>query len=82
MKKTGFLCTSITAGMSALFCGLAGSALAAGFALNEQSASDMGVAFAGGAASGEDASTVFYNPAAMVLISGTQLSVGIHGVMP
>jgi len=83
MKKTGFLCRSATAAvLGALFCGLTGDALAAGFALNEQSGSAMGVAFAGSAASGEDASTVFYNPAAMVLISGTQLSLGVHGVMP
>lgn len=65
-----------------MFGGLAGGAFAAGFALNEQSGSGVGVAFAGGAASGEDASTVFYNPAAMVRISGTQLSVGVHGVVP
>ncbi|HUL40882.1 MAG TPA: outer membrane protein transport protein [Burkholderiales bacterium] len=83
MKKTGFLYTSTTlAGLGALFWGLTGGALAAGFALNEQSGSGMGVAFAGSAASGEDASTVFYNPAAMVLISGTQLSLGAHGVIP
>ena len=36
---------------------------AAGFALIEQSASGMGNAFAGAAATAEDATTVFYNPA-------------------
>lgn len=65
-----------------MFGALAGGAYAAGFALNEQSGSAVGLAFAGGAASGEDASTVFYNPAAMVRIPGTLLSVGVHGVMP
>ncbi|MGH8757408.1 MAG: outer membrane protein transport protein, partial [Burkholderiales bacterium] len=80
MKKTGFLYKSIkAAGLAAMFSGLAGGAFAAGFALNEQSGSGVGVAFAGSAASGEDASTVFYNPAAMVRISGTQLSLGVHG---
>lgn len=82
MKKTGILYKSAAAGLAAMFGGLAGGAFAAGFALNEQSGSGVGVAFAGGAASGEDASTVFYNPAAMVRISGTQLSVGVHGVIP
>jgi long-chain fatty acid transport protein len=81
MKKIKFLYIS-TAGLAAVLGGLAGGAIAAGFALNEQSGSGVGVAFAGGAASGEDASTVFYNPAAMVRISGTQLSVGVHGVVP
>jgi long-chain fatty acid transport protein len=55
---------------------------AAGFALNEQSVSGVGVAFAGGAASGEDASTVFFNPAAMVRVSGTQAVAAIHGIVP
>lgn len=82
MKK-GFLYTSATgAGLAAMFCGLAGGAFAAGFALNENSASGLGTAFAGGAASGEDASTVFYNPAAMTRVTGTQMVVGLHGVMP
>ena len=83
MTKTKILyIPTMFAGITALFFGLAGTAYAAGFALNEQSGSGVGVAFAGAAASGEDASTVFYNPAAMVRISGTLLSVGVHGVMP
>lgn len=83
MRKTKLLYKLVlTAGLSAVFGTLAGGAFAAGFALNEQSGSATGVAFAGGAASGEDASTVFYNPAAMVRISGTRLSVGVHGAVP
>ncbi|HMK14453.1 MAG TPA: outer membrane protein transport protein, partial [Burkholderiales bacterium] len=83
MRKTGFLYKPLTAaGLTALLGGLAGGAIAAGFALNEQSGSGVGVAFAGSAASGEDASTVFYNPAAMVRITGTLLSVGVHGIVP
>jgi long-chain fatty acid transport protein len=50
-----------------------GQAGAAGFGLREQSASGMGNAYAGGAASAEDASTVFYNPAGMTNIQGNQL---------
>jgi len=81
--KTGFLYKSAAAaGLAAMCGGLAGGAFAAGFALNEQSGSGVGVAFAGGAASGEDASTVFYNPAAMTRISGTQMVVGLHGIVP
>ena len=81
--KTGSLYKSATAAsLAAIFGGMAGGAFAAGFALNEQSVSGAGVAFAGGAASGEDASTVFYNPAAMTRISGTQMVVGLHGIVP
>ncbi len=44
------------------------SAMAAGFALIEQSASQMGNAFAGGAAFASDASTLFFNPAGLTRV--------------
>ncbi len=55
-------------------------ASAAGFALIEQSASGMGNAFAGAAATAEDASTIFYNPAGMSRIEGKQVVVGVHAI--
>ncbi len=58
--------------------GTSGMASAAGFALIEQSGSGMGNAFAGAAATGEDASTVFFNPAGMSLIGGPQIAAGGH----
>jgi long-chain fatty acid transport protein len=82
MKKSILYKSATAAFVAAMFGGLAGDAFAAGFALNEQSAIGAGAAFAGGAASGEDASTVFYNPAAMTRISGTQMVVGLHGIVP
>jgi long-chain fatty acid transport protein len=54
---------------------MSGSAAASGFALIEQSASGLGNAFAGGAAAGEDASTIFYNPAGMSRLNGKQITV-------
>jgi long-chain fatty acid transport protein len=60
--------------------GTASSASAAGFALIEQSASGMGNAFAGAAATAEDATTIFYNPAGMSLLSGPQFVVGGHAI--
>lgn len=51
-------------------------ALAGGFSLNEQSASAMGVANAGTAANPENATTVFFNPAGMSQLSGTNMSFG------
>jgi long-chain fatty acid transport protein len=53
-------------------------ASAAGFALMEQSASGMGNAFAGAAATAEDPSTIFYNPAGMSKLEGMQVTVGAH----
>lgn len=58
------------------------AAQAAGFALIEQSASGMGNAFAGGGAVAEDASTIFFNPAGMTYIEGTQLVGAIHLIKP
>jgi len=60
--------------------GTASSASAAGFALIEQSASGMGNAFAGAAATAEDATTIFYNPAGMSLLSGPQFAVAGHAI--
>ena len=58
------------------------AAQAAGFALIEQSASGMGNAFAGGGAVAEDASTIFFNPAGMTYIQGTQIVGAIHLIKP
>lgn len=55
---------------------------AAGFALIEQSASGMGNAYAGVAASAEDASTIFFNPAGMTYIEGTQMVGALHLIKP
>ncbi len=55
-------------------------ALAAGFAIYEQSVSGLGNAFAGGAASAEDATTVFYNPAGLTRLPGQQAVVGVHAI--
>ena len=57
-------------------------ASAAGFALIEQSASGMGNAFAGAAASAEDASTVFFNPAGMTLLPKREVVVAGHYIVP
>ncbi|MDB5809952.1 MAG: hypothetical protein JWN94_2074 [Betaproteobacteria bacterium] len=50
---------------------MASTAIAGGFGIATQSGSGTGNAFAGGAASAEDASTVWYNPAGMALLPGT-----------
>lgn len=47
---------------------LAPSAWASGFALQNQTGSGNGTAFAGAAAAAEDAGTVFFNPAGMTLL--------------
>lgn len=55
---------------------------ASSFALIEQSASGQGSAYAGAAALGEDASTIFFNPAGMTRLSGQQVVVAGHLISP
>ena len=62
-------------------CAVAGNAVAGGFAIGTQSGSGTGNAYAGGAASAEDASVVWYNPAAMTALpSGKHASAALHAV--
>ncbi len=58
-----------------------GTSLAAGFSLIEQSASQMGNAFAGGAAFAGDASTIYFNPAGITRLPA-QLVGALHYVQP
>lgn len=67
---------------AALALGLVGSAGASGFQLLEQNASGLGNAYAGSAVVGENASTVFYNPAAMTKLSGGNFSTGLSIIKP
>ena len=50
----------------------------AGFALIENSASGTGSAYASGGAAGEDASTLWFNPASMTLLKGHNVVVAAH----
>ena len=77
MKKNYIIKATV---LAALFA--SSSAQAAGFALIEQSASGMGNAYAGGSAAAEDASTIFFNPAGMTYINGTQAVGALHLINP
>ncbi len=64
-------------------CGLCATpVMAAGFQLNEVSASGLGNAFAGGAAAAQDASTVWTNPAGMARAPSSQIVGVIHLITP
>lgn len=54
--------------------------LANGLAINEQSASGAGTAYAGRASSALDASTIYGNPAGLSKLKGTQVSGGMAAV--
>jgi len=56
------------------------TAQGSGFALLEQNASGLGNAFAGSAASPDDASIIFYNPAGLSDLDAPQVSVSADGI--
>lgn len=62
---------ALTIGVLSALC--ANGAQSAGFALIEQNASGLGNAYAGQAASAQDASTIFYNPAGLTQLEGRQV---------
>jgi len=73
MKFAAFRRTRLAVALGAAVLSLAaGQALGSNFALQEQSGSGVGNAFAGGAAVAEDASTIYTNPAGMSRLPGIQ----------
>ena len=64
-----------------LISGISGQINASGFAIIEQSASGMGNAFAN-TAEIADSSTVFFNPAGMSRLKGTQITSALHAILP
>ena len=62
--------------------GMASLTQAAGFALVEQNASGLGNAYAGQAASAQDASTIFFNPAGMTMLPDRQVVMAGHLIKP
>ena len=76
MKRDRFNTTRLAAAVAGALCAAAASqAFGAAFALQEQSGSGLGNAFAGGAAGADDASTIFTNPAGMTRLPGAQAAV-------
>lgn len=59
-----------------------GKIWAAGFALNEMSAAAIGNAFAGSAAVAEDLGTIYYNPAGLSRMSGSQFMLAGTALRP
>jgi long-chain fatty acid transport protein len=55
---------------------------AGSFAINEQSVSGLGTAYAGGAAYAADASGMFFNPALIGTLEDYEVNLGIHYIIP
>ena len=74
-------CRAILAGLM-MAVAASGKLSAAGYALKEQSATAQGNAFAGAAAGAEDPSYIFFNPAALGRLDGTQAQLVLTHVAP
>ncbi|WP_334119685.1 OmpP1/FadL family transporter [Limnobacter sp.] len=78
MKQNPLQLQFIRCAVATLGLGFSGLSSAGGFALNEHNASGAGVAYAGKAAIGEDASAAWFNPASMSRLKQRQLVLGAH----
>lgn len=74
--------TSLSASAAMILLLASGAASAGGFSLNEMSAASVGVAHAGGAAEATDASTVYYNPAGLMRMRGSQFTAVGSAIKP
>ena len=83
MKTIRFRRKGVAAAVGATVLSLsAGHALGSAFALQEQNASGLGHAYAGGAAAAEDVSTIFFNPAGLVRLQSTQIVIAGNLICP
>ncbi|HEY2819057.1 MAG TPA: outer membrane protein transport protein [Casimicrobiaceae bacterium] len=83
MTTTPFRRSPVAVALAAMSIALApGFVRGAGFALQEQNASGLGHAYAGGAAAAEDVSTIFYNPAGLVRLKSMQFVVAANAICP
>jgi long-chain fatty acid transport protein len=73
---------TLAGAVAAVLGGGAGTAQAAGFFLPYQGAAAIGNSLAGTAALGEDASTVYWNPAAMSRLQESQIAIAGHYSAP
>ncbi len=75
-------CALASGTLSAAILVFATPALGAGFALQENSGSGLGNAYAGGAAAAEDASTLWSNAAGMARLSSGQVAGALNLIQP
>jgi long-chain fatty acid transport protein len=79
MKRSACVWVGVLLGLAWLN---AGTAVGGGFFLFEQSVKSLGNGYAGAESSAEDASTIFYNPAGITRLPGSQFELGANVIMP
>lgn len=76
--RKGLLMATVTA----IACASAQQAHAAGFYIQEQSVQGLGSSFSGSVSNLQDPSTIFFNPAGMTQLQGTQAQAAAHLLIP
>src|SRR5512134_660837 len=80
---TPFRRTRIASAVSGIALALTGGqAFGSAFALAEQNVMGLGNAFAGAAATAEDANTVWHNPAGLARLNLPQVETAVHVIIP
>jgi long-chain fatty acid transport protein len=82
MSFDRFRRTRTAAAVGGALLAMTGQAFGSAFALQEQNASGLGHAYAGGAAAAEDVSTIWFNPAGLVRLSTAQIVVAGNLICP
>ena len=82
MQATPFRRSLLSAALGSALAVASGSVLASAFALVETSVSGLGNAYAGAAASAEDAATIWWNPAGMTNLNGMTVTAAMHVIVP
>ncbi len=82
MVSFSFRKALLMATVASVASGVALEAHAAGFYIQEQSVQGLGSAFSGGSTNLNDPSTIFFNPAGMTKLNGTQMQAGVNLLIP
>jgi long-chain fatty acid transport protein len=82
MQATPFRRSVLAVAVGGALLAASGAASASSFALVESTASGLGNAYAGAAATADDAGTVWWNPAGMTRLEGPTASLVLHSITP
>lgn len=74
--------SKLSLGISCAFLSTIASGFSAGYMVFEQNASAFGTGYAGASTSIQDPSTIFYNPAGLAQLKGSQASALVHLILP
>ena len=75
-------CNKLSVCIAVALAAMTTTSFGAGFQVMEQNASGLGNAYAGQAAAAENASTIYYNPAAMTQLPGAQFTGSAVAIKP